>query len=205
MPLSEVRGALALDFDRYFPYHWHEAVADIAEVELPDGEMGRRPLLAAAARRIVAESLLRMARRAAFSVRALEPMNVALLRAAAGRGGRKGAYLLVSNDDGIVDFVLGYRDNGVLFRSVPSDGGVEAVAQETRNTLAFARSQHRGLDISLLLLAGSLAGNTSLEGVLRAEGNEIQSLDVRTLWEFSPCEDLSRFETAVGLALRDAP
>lgn len=201
MPLSEARDAMALEFERLFPHPRAESVADLAEVEIPERSGTKKAFLAAAARRDLVDNLLRVARRAGFSVRAVEPMTAALLRAAAGAKGREGAYLLIWVARGIVEFILGYRDNGILFRSVPYAAGADLL-REVRDTLNFAGTQRQGLEVSSLFLVGDPV-EEGLEDALKEEG--VRRLDLGALWGIRDQGDLSRFEAAVGLALRDTP
>ena len=82
MPLDDIRDALSLEFDKYFPYSWAESAADIAEVEVPARDVSAKStVLVATCKLDYMRDFLRSAERVGVPVMAVEPMNVAFFRA----------------------------------------------------------------------------------------------------------------------------
>ena len=202
MPLSDVRDSLILDFEERFPYSWNDAVMDMAEIESPgqgrDARTGMT-VLTVTSRRTGIEKILTAAERAGLPVRAVEPVNVALFRLAA-TGSRDGAYLVAGIEPERLDMILGYRDNGIFFRSVLLDA--ETPSRHIRDTAAFIRMRYRGVVLKDLFLWGEVPDFPSLKSLLEAETSLRVHPAALEHWNIRPGLP-SGFEAALGLALRD--
>lgn len=219
MPMEEVRESLSFDFTNYFPYEWLEAAADVSEVEVPvatPDAAQKTTVLVATARAAYIEDLVRSVERADIPIGAIEPMNVAFFRAAIGRTSRSDAYFVVNVEPEVTNIILGYRDNGILFRSTlvdlrnpmswESDEAVMPIAQDVQNTMLFAGNQYRGLAIRHLIIGGSLGGSSRLRTLLEAGAAlDVVDCDVWSSWQIqSEFGSTPGFDVAVGLALRNA-
>ena len=215
MELGDARQALQWDFDKYFPYAFSDAAVDISRIDNPlKGEAGTMSLLVAACKLRTVESVMRMADTAGMPLAAIEPENVAMFRAVLGPTlSFPGGYLLLFAEDGVSQLVLGYKDNGVLYRTSLVDiveGGdgerdFSPLVREVGNTLTFARNQYRELTVDHVALGGVLSGESKLKGVLEeTTGLKVMVADPWGPWGITlHSGDTLGWEAAVGLAVRD--
>ncbi|MDR2175502.1 MAG: pilus assembly protein PilM [Synergistaceae bacterium] len=216
MDIGDVKEALQLEFDRFFPYPYAEAAADISEVEVPNREAADKIfVLAATCRRRAVDDLMRMTARAGMTLSAVEPVNVAFFRAAAGPRGKPGGYFVVFVEPETTHIILGYRDNGILFRSASvdlttqelreSDDGLMPILRDVQNTVVFAGNQYKELALDSLVLGGLLGRDSRLPLLLESGAAlTVSVLDVRELWGiYSPAGGIGGFEAAFGLAVRN--
>lgn len=216
MSIEDVKEALQFEFDKYFPYPYQEAAADVAEVEVPSPDaMDKSTVLVATCRQRIVNDLARVASRVNMSLAAVEPMNVAFFRAAVGPDSRSDSYFVVFVEPESTQIMLGYKDNGILFRSTAvdltsreireSDEGIMPILRDVQNTIIFAGNQYRGLEPNNLILGG-IVGKDSRLGMLLETGASVNviSLDIWNLWRTSsPIGNVSGFEVAFGLAVRN--
>ena len=215
MPLDDVRDALSLEFERYFPYSWGESASDIAEVEAPDRDASAKStVLVATCKLDYMRELLRTMGRVGIPLEAVEPMNVAFFRASMGPQVRDGAYFVVGVEPDVTHIVLGYKDNGILFRSAlidqtnsehrNSEADLMPILKDVQSTAVFAGNQYRGIEIRDLILGGSVGENPKLKSLLEAAVSLNVSLsDVWTTWGApSPFGSVPGYDSAFGLALR---
>ena len=217
MPVEDIRDALSFEFEKYFPYSWDEAAPDIVEVEVPaTQEMEpKSTVLVATCRLSYIRDLVRAADRSDIPIGAIEPMNVAFFRASLGDTARNDAYFIVGIEPDVTNIILGYRDNGILFRSTlvnlkmsgqESEAELMPILQDVQNTMVFAGNQYRGLTIRNLILGGSLGGNAKLKMLLEAGASvNVTVSNVWSSWRVqSDLAGVLGYDTAIGLALRDA-
>lgn len=215
-PMEELRNVIALEFEKHFAYPWSEAAADIAEVETPALDAAAKTtVLVATCELEKMKMFFRAAVRSGMQLCAVEPMNTALFRAVAGPSVRSGAYLVVAVEPEVTHIMMGYKDNGILFRSAAvdlvtpearnSDEGLMPILRDVQNTLIFAGNQYRGLEIKDLILCGSIGDNPRLKVLLEAGASiNVSVLDVWNTWQtVSPLGNVSGYGTAFGLALRN--
>ena len=216
MSMEDIRDALSLEFEKYFPYPWAESAADIAEVELPIRDASAKStVLVATCKLDYMRDLLRTAERAGIPIAAVEPMNVAFFRASTGPRARADAYFVVGVEPEVTHIVLGYRDNGILYRSTlidlvhpdrrNSETDLMPILQDVQNTMIFAGNQYRGIEIHNLILGGSIGNNPKLKSFLEAGVSVNVSIsDVWSTWgTTSPLGSVPGFDSAFGLALRN--
>lgn len=216
MPLEDVRDALSLEFEKYFPYSWAESAADVAEVEVPSRDASSKStVLVGTCKLDYMRELLRSVERVGIPLAAVEPMNVAFFRAAMGPRVRDDAYFVVGVEPEVTHIVLGYRDNGILFRSTlidltnparrNSEEDLMPILKDVQNTMIFAGNQYRGIEIRNLVLGGSIGENQMLKSLLEAGVSVNVSLaDVWTTWAApSPLGNVPGYDSAFGLALRN--
>lgn len=226
MPLEDIRDALALEFEKYFPYSWSEAAADLAEVEVPVSEGGgsaSSTILVATTRLDYMKNLIRAAERIDLPLGAIEPMNVAFFRASLGSEPRAEACFIVGIEPEVTHIMLGYKDNGILYRSTlvdlrdaqrrETEANLMPIFQDIQNTKVFARNQYRGMEISHLILGGSFGENDLLkkllEGNVTAGGDDSSPIsvsfsDVWSSWGItSSLGKVPGYDTSIGLALRN--
>ena len=216
MSPDDVRDALSLEFEKYFPYSWDESASDIAEVEVPAGGdvSSKSTVLVATCKLDYMRELLRTTGRVGIPLEAVEPMNVAFFRSSMGPQVRDGAYFVVGVEPDVTHIVLGYKDNGILFRSTlidqtsserrNSEADLMPILNDVRNTAIFAGNQYRGIEIRDLILGGSVGENPKLKSLLEAAVSVNVSLsDVWTTWGTpSPFGSVPGYDSAFGLALR---
>ncbi|HCL79895.1 MAG TPA: hypothetical protein DIC53_08010 [Synergistaceae bacterium] len=214
MDLDDAREALKWDFEKHFPYAYGDAAVDIARVETPSPSPGTMALLVASCRLRAVETVMRVADAVGMGLKAIEPLNVALFRGITGPlpAFEKGHLVLFSRE-GVTQIILGYGENGILYRSSLLDfkreenGVVEysAFVREVINTLTFIRKEYRGLDVETFLLAGALAQETALAELLTAgTGLTCIAANPWNAWGLPlPEDEESGWETVMGLAVRD--
>ncbi|MBQ7264141.1 MAG: pilus assembly protein PilM [Synergistaceae bacterium] len=217
MDMRDIQDALSLEFENFFPYPWAEAASSLAEVEVPPGGQGgdlNTTILVATSRLSYINDLLRMASRAGLHPAAIEPMNVAFFRAAVGMAARGDAYFVVGVEPDVTNITLGYRDNGILFRSTLVDlraAGADmeqaymTIVRDVQNTMVFAGNQYRGLVVSHLVLGGDVSGDPQLKSYLESgAGLTVTFADPWAAWQIrSDMGSAPGYDAAIGLALRD--
>lgn len=220
MSLEDIEASISLEFENYFPYPWNEAVASISEVDVPvtTQEGNRRSsVLVATSRLAVVNELLQAARSCELMVDALEPMNAAFFRASVGRSAHQGAYFVVCVEQEATNITLGFRDNPILFRSSPvdlrrvgsgtdSDEAYMPILQDIQTTMVFAGNQYRGLSVGDIVLGGIMGENQRLQQIIQASVQlRVSIANVGAAWQIvSDGSSVKGFDTAIGLALRDA-
>ena len=216
MPLGDVRNALSLEFEKYFPYSWVESAADVAEVEVPSRDASSKStVLVGTCKMDYMRELMRSVERVGMPLDAVEPMNVAFFRASMGPRVRDDAYFVVGVEPEVTHIVLGYRDNGILFRSTlidlthperrSSETELMPILKDVQNTMIFAGNQYRGIEIRNLILGGSIGENPTLKSFLEAGVSvNVSFADVWTTWGApSPLGNVPGYDSAFGLALRN--
>ena len=216
MPIEDVKEALQFEFDKYFPYPYNEAAADVSEVEVPSPEAAdKSTVLVATCRLRIVSDIMRGAARVGMPLAAVEPMNVAFFRAAIGPDIRTGSYFVVFVEPESTQIMLGYKDNGILFRSTAadltsrevreSDDGIMPILRDVQNTIIFAGNQYRGLTPNHLILGGIVGKESRLGALLESTASvSVASLNVWDLWRASPVTgNVGGFEAAFGLAVRN--
>ena len=215
LEMNDAREALQWDFEKYFPYAFSDAAVDISKVENPlKGEPGTMSVLVAACRLRTVESVMRLAATAGMQLATIEPENVAMFRAALGPTlSFPGGYLAVFAENGVSQLILGYKDNGVLYRTSLIDiNTVEeeqkdftALVREIGNTLTFARNQYKELQVEHIMLGGHFVGEAGLKDVIEeTTGLKVLVSDPWSPWGIPvPSDDALGWETAVGLAVRE--
>lgn len=214
MEFDDAREALKWDFEKHFPYAYGDAAVDIARVETTCASPGTMSLLVASCRLRAVESIMRVADSVGMRLKAIEPLNVALFRGITGplSAFEKGHLVLFSRG-GVTQIILGYGENGILYRSSLLDftreenGVVEygAFVREVINTLTFIRKEYRGLDVEAFLLAGPLAKETALAELLTAgTGLTCIAANPWSAWGLPlPEDEEGGWEAVMGLAVRD--
>jgi type IV pilus assembly protein PilM len=216
MSIEDVKEALQFEFDKYFPYPYQEAAADVSEVEVPNPEAGdKSTVLVATCRQRIVNDIVKVTSHLGLSLVAVEPMNVAFFRAAIGPEARFDSYFVVFVEPESTQIMLGFKDNGILFRSTAvdltsrevreSDEGILPILRDVQNTIIFAGNQYRGLTPNQLILGG-ITGKDSRLGTLLESGASVSvtSLNVWDLWKTSSVVgNVGGFEVAFGLAVRN--
>ncbi len=219
MEMEDAREALRWDFEKFFPYSYSDAAADIARVDNPvEMEPGKMSVLVAACRLRTVESLMRVASSVGMELNSIEPLNVSMFRAGLGPVSAYAAgYLAVFADKDVSQLVLGYRDNGILYRTslieIPSteEAGLEAgrdydaLVREISNTLTFVKNQYRDLSVDLIMTGGGYGRDSGFQKALEsATGLKTLAVNVWDTWGIAePDDGNSSWEAAIGLAVRD--
>ncbi|NCC59095.1 MAG: hypothetical protein EOM17_15985, partial [Synergistales bacterium] len=216
LELEEAREALQWDFEKYFPYAYSDAAVDISKVDNPlKGEQGMMSVLVAACKIRTVESLMRLADSLGMQIATIEPENIAMFRSVLGPTlSFSGGYLAVFAENSVNQLVLGYKDNGILYRTslLEMNGGEDgkqqnfsALVREIGNTLTFVRNQYREIAVEHIMLAGSFGGETGLKEMIEnATGLKVTAADPWGPWGIQvPPDDALGWETAVGLAVRE--
>ncbi len=215
MVMEDAREALKWDFEKFFPYAYTDAAIDLARVDNPVAEeAGKMSLLVAACRLRTVESLMRVASNVGMNLAAIEPINIALFRSALGPvSAYANGYLAIFAEKDVTQIVLGYKDNGILYRTsmieIPTnDEGTRDYAplvREIVNTLNFVKNQYRDLVVDVLMVGGGYGMDSGLQQALEAAtGLKTLKLNVWETWGMTMPEDGgSGWEAAIGLAVRD--
>lgn len=215
--LNDAREALRWNFDEFFPYSFSDAAVDIAKVENPleEGD-GNMSVLVAACKLRTIDSLLRLAMSVGMKLTTIEPENVAMFRAGLGPATSFAeGYLVIFAENGVTQLILGYKDNGILYRTSlvkvikPEEREYDfsLLVREIDNTITFVRNQYRGLHLKHIMLGGSLAADTALSGILQeTTGIDVLMIDPWRAWNISISsgeKESAGWEAAVGLAVRE--
>ena len=215
MSLADIKEALPLEFDLYFPYSYKEAAYDVSEVETPNTTAYTSVVIVAACRRSIVNGIVEGASRAGMRVAAVEPMNVAFFRAATGPDVCTGSYLVILVEPESTQIMLGYKDNGILFRSTAadltsneareSDEGILPILRDVQNAIIFAGNVYEGFTLNHLILGGIVDKNSRLGELFESTASlTVEPLNVWELWNtLPPAGNAEGFETAFGLAARN--
>ena len=217
LSLDDAREALRWEFDKHFLFPVTDAAYDVAPLELPgNGDEEKVHFLAVACRLGLAEGLLGAVEGLGLEVSALEPLNLAAFRAGLGpidRFDRGHLQVHVASDTS--DIMLGYRDGGILFRTVMvgHSGGTEALlslAREVTATQSFARSRFRDLSIEEIIVTGKGVDDETFLSEIKGDGVlPVTHIPLGTLWGIECRRDrdplCDGWEASVGLCLRSLP
>ena len=216
MSIENVKEALQFEFDKSFPYPYQEAASDVAEVEVPNSAAAdKSTILVATCRQRIVNDIVRATSRLGIRLEAVEPMNVAFFRAAIGSDMRLESYFVVFVEPESTQIMLGYKDNGILFRSTAgdltsqetrdSDEGIMPILRDVQNTIIFTGNQYRDLKPSSLILGGIVGKDSRLATLLESGASlSVLPLDIWNLWRTSSMVgNVGGFEVAFGLAVRN--
>lgn len=215
LDLEDAREAIRWEFDKHFPLPVTDAAYDLSPLELPDSSGKERVhFLVAACRFSHAEGVMNAVEALGVEVSALEPLNLAAFRAGLGPVSRfQGAHLQVHVGHETSEIILGYRDGGILFRTVlvGRSGGEEAfdsLVREISATCSFARNRFRSLSVDEIVVAGGLEEDSPLFEKLRSTVTiPVVPLSLPALWGMDQgCgKNLSDegWESSIGLCVRD--
>lgn len=193
--MTDAREALKWDFEKFFPYAYSDAALDIARVDNPvTVEPGKMSVVVAACRLRTMESLMRVASSVGMTLAAIEPLNLAMFRAGLGPvSAYANGYLSVFAEKDITQLVLGYKDNGILYRTslleiplnMEGQRNYGPLVREIANTLTFVKNQYRELVVELVMLGGSFGKDPRLLSELEeATGLKTLTMDVWETWGF---------------------
>lgn len=218
MPLlspDDAREALRWDFDRHFPFPVTDAAYDVAPLDLPgNGDEENGHYLVAACRLGLAEGIVGAVEALGVAVSALEPLNLALFRAGLGPVDRfDGGHLHIHVGFETSEIMLGYREGGILFRTVMAgrSGGSEGLASLAREVVAtrsFTRSRFRDLSLEEVVVTGQGGGDEAFLSQIRGEDRlPVSHLSLEALWGVDGRREgqdpREGFEAALGLCARD--
>lgn len=146
MSMEDVKSALNLNFEEYFPFARDESIFDTARVKLPPSipKNDDTAILTAALRKSYMEKILTVARNSDFTVNAIEPVNFAMLRRIPEA---RSGFCLIADTKSIVTV---WEGNGIFYRN--SDNTQSP--RDILNTLQYLRSQYRTISIDKIFLAG---------------------------------------------------
>lgn len=214
MEIDDAREALKWDFDKYFPFPYSDATFDLGPVSAP-GEGDRESIryIVAAARLHVVNSLLDIARRVGIKTEAVEPVNVALYRCAKGAETRPAeGTMVVSVGPGSSQIVVGYDDNGILYRTLLVGGETPAgpggpfapVAREVSSTFTYLGSQFREMRVDEIVICGDYATAKSLRDAIESVTSvPVLVSDPWNDWGiYGAPDERAGWEASIGLAVR---
>lgn len=216
MEKEDAREALKWDFEKYFPFPYGEAVFDLSLVDTPgEPDVTTSRFLVAAARLRVVENILDIAKRVGLRIDAIEPLNVPLYRCVKGPGtsGPLAGTMVVYVGKTSSQIIVGFGDNGILYRTLLVGGKGEAgadepfaaVAREVSSTFTYLGSQFRELRVDEVVLCGDYAGDGDLiESVEGVSAAPVLVSDPWNAWGIKGAPDeRAGWEPTVGLAVRD--
>ena len=219
MPMNDAREALRWDFEKYFPFPYADAAVDVSSVDLPPAaaqQSGQMSILVVTCKMKPIETLLRICQEVGIEVAAIEPVNVALFRALAGPvPAMQGNFVSVFPDREVTNIVLGFKDNGILYRTAQVDipeslqenpeEALLPLVREVTNTVMFARNQYRETACGTIAVSGWTHDFEILRSALSsAAGIPAVAVDPWEAWGISgKPENAPVWGGALGLALRD--
>ena len=216
MPLEEAKQALQFDFDRHFSWSYAECSVDICEVESPlTSSKDKMSMLVAACRNEHVSKILQIAEKAGMKLEAIEPMNVAVLRAVIGhKNNRKEeAWHSVYSDADGMHFAFVTKNNGLLYRSSPAgiNGLFDSINEEDlaravaeiQRTISFVSNQFKGVSTDLLVLSGAIAANADIaREIENSAGLRVETVNVYEQCGVKSFNDIGPgFEAALGLCM----
>ncbi|MDR1741363.1 MAG: hypothetical protein LBR38_05900 [Synergistaceae bacterium] len=210
MSLADVKGSLRFNFGEHFghlPYSYGEAA--VCEVEMPSQEPNSTSVLVAVSALKTVEGIAQAAASVGMKVAAVEPMSLAIQRAAAGPRPRSGCYFVVFADVESTQIILCHNGSGVLFRRAAADltnqedaACVTPIASEISNTMAYV--EDKGFAPEAAILCGVLERESTAAAALESSlPIRVERLDMWALWGVVPVSGSCGFEAAFGLAARD--
>jgi len=216
MPIEEAKQALQFDFDRHFTWSYSECTVDVCEVESPlTSSRDNMSMLVAASRNEHISKILQIADRANMELKAIEPMNVSVLRAAAGPIGRKDAWHSIYFDSEGIHFAFVDRSNGLFYRSSPTgiNGIIDAkneedvlkAVTEIQRTISFVSNQFKGVSAESVVLCGAIINNPEVIKVIESSIDlKVEVVNVYEQCGISLTDSVDigiGFEPAVGLCM----
>lgn len=213
MEIEDAKNAFRWDFEKHIPFSALDAVFDVAEIEHPQNQDPEQmKLLVAASKSRTIEVLSDTLRRVGLSAGAIEPINIAMFRSLTNPISTfEGGVLAIFVGQETSQFIVGYRDNGIIFRSIlggssqPTEQFQELLVRESSSTLSFVSAQLRGLAIEKLVLAGGIEDKEPFRDYLAGELS--MDVDIAEPWDLwgikgagdKPCG----WDAAIGLAVRN--
>jgi len=213
MPLEDAKNAFKWDFEKHIPFPALDAVFDVAEVEHPQNEdPDQMKLLVAASKTRTIEVLMESLKRTGFNPSSIEPVNMSMYRSVLSPiSPFKAGVLAIFVGKDTTQFIVGYKDNGIIYRSIL--GGYETEVQkfkdlmvrEASSTLSFVSSQLRALNIESIILGGELPDKDDIQDLLAGELSlDVQTGDPWSVWGISNSGDKpAGWDAAIGLSVRD--
>jgi type IV pilus assembly protein PilM len=217
MPIEDALKALQFDFDRHFTWSYSECTVDACEVESPlTSSRDNMSMLVAACRNEHISRILQVADRANMEVKAIEPMNVAVLRAIIGPISRKESWYSIYADAEGLHFAFVDNGNGLFYRSSPV--GINGIIDtkneeeflravtEVQRTISFVASQFKkGAPADLVILSGAIANNPDVVKAIESSIDlKVETINVYEQCGISPSDSASMgvgFEPALGLCM----
>jgi type IV pilus assembly protein PilM len=216
MPMEDALKALQFDFDRHFTWSYSECTVDVCEVESPlTSSRDNMSMLVAASRNEHISKILQIADRVNIELKAIEPMNVAVLRAIIGPISRKEAWYSIYSDAEGIHFAFVDKNNGLFYRSSPvgingildtrNEEEFTRAVSEIQRTISFVANQFKGISADLVVLSGAIA--TNLDVIKEIEGFielKVETINVYEQCGISPADAASLgvgFEPALGLCM----
>ncbi|MCL2767371.1 MAG: pilus assembly protein PilM [Synergistaceae bacterium] len=216
MPVEEAKQALQWEFDRHFTWSYSECSVDACEVESPLTSKDKMSLLVAACRNEHITKVMQIADRAGMKLKAIEPMNVAVLRAIIGnKPDRKEAWHSMYSDIDGLHFAFVAKDNGLLYRSSPAgmsgiidannEDDVQRVISEIQRTISYVTNQFKNVTARTLVLCGAIANNPNIVGTISGSIDlEVETVNVYEQCGIDPDAGGgigTGFEPALGLCM----
>jgi len=214
MPVEDARQALQFDFDRLFTWPYSECSVDVCEVESPlTSSDDKMSMLVAACRNEHIFKIMHIAEGTRMTLKAIEPMNVAVLRTIIGHNMNREdePWCSVYSDTDGIHFAFVSNDNGLLYRSSPAGisgiidpedkESVEKAASEIQRTISYITTQFKGVSVGLLVLTGAIGNPEVAQLIESAVGLRVETVDIYERCGISG-EISDGFEPALGLCLR---
>lgn len=213
MEIEDAKNAFRWDFEKHIPFSALDAIFDVAEIEHPQNEDPEQmKLLVAASKSRTIEVLSDTLRRVGLAAGAIEPINIAMFRSLTNPISTfSGGVLAIFAGQETSQFIVGYRDNGIIFRSIlggssqPTEKFQELLVRESSSTLSFVSAQLRGLAIEKLVLAGGIEDKEPFRDYLATElSMDVQIAEPWDLWGIKGAGDKPcGWDAAIGLAVRN--
>ena len=216
MPIEEAKQALQFDFDRHFTWSYSECTVDACEVDPPHSQSrDNMSMLVAASRNEHISKIVQIAERANIELKAIEPMNVALLRAVTGPISRSEAWHSLYSDAEGLHFAFVDKSNGLFYRSSPmgisgiidvkNEEEVLKAVTEIQRTISYVSSQFKGVSADSLVLSGAIAQNSELIQIIQNSVDlKVETVNVYEQCGISASESADigiGFESALGLCM----
>ena len=176
MNLEDIKSSLSLNLEENFPFSSSEAIFDAIIIETPNSHriVDNVSVLVAAVRKSYIDQLIELATNLGITIKAIEPVNFAMLRAI--NEVSEGLCIFADQHN----IVTTWEGHGIFFRTADNSNSFSDI----RNTLQFVETQFKRVRVSKLILADVNLNITS--------GTDLEIVN------FS-----SKFYKARGLAMRD--
>ena len=218
MPIEDALKALQFDFDKHFTWSYSECTVDACEVESPlTSSKDNMSMLVAACRNEHISRILQITERANMELKAIEPMNVSVLRAIIGPKSRKEAWYSIYSDAEGLHFAFVDNDNGLFYRSGPvgingiidtsNEEELVRAVTEVQRTISFVANQFKkgAPAAGVVVLSGAIVNNPdvvkAIEGAVELK---VETVNVYEQCGITPADSAVLgvgFEPALGLCM----
>lgn len=187
---DDLKSTIDLNFEEYFPFSRDEAVLDFTKINIPSNPNLQNisqqiHVLIAAARRSCIEEILKIIESSGLKLEAIEPYNLAILRAIP--ESQNDLCLVADVNEFFTSITIAWNGEGIFFRASNRGNDLDSVTTDILNTAQFTENQYRGFNIKMIILTGNEILSSRLAETL---GNRAQIINLPS--EFASSDGLSK-------------